>query len=320
MTIKKKLKRLAAAQRRVRNERLNEPYESLAMLHNAKTSPEEGDWLLEMEEKGRTFKEYTKSNPHRPTKFSRIYICEVGEFDGIKRKLLKDTIRYIEAFFGLEVKVHSKVDFDSIPSRGWRSREDGNIQIHTDWVLSRLKRDVPDDAQTYIAFSSYDLYPEEDWNFVFGMASLRDRTGVWSIYRNGDPKEDYTLCLRRTISTAIHEICHAYGIVHCIGYECLMNGSMSLEESDRGVLYMCPQCLNKLVWNSNMNIEKRMNKMMEICEELGLNDGITYYDGASFVVKKAIPEPTSKKKKKKKKKSYYGLCLEEHQPSGTCNF
>ena len=28
-----------------------------------------------------------------------------------------------------------------------------------------------------------DLYPEDDWNFVFGMASLRKRTGVFSLAR-----------------------------------------------------------------------------------------------------------------------------------------
>jgi hypothetical protein len=28
-----------------------------------------------------------------------------------------------------------------------------------------------------------DLYPEDDWNFVFGIASLIKRTGVFSIAR-----------------------------------------------------------------------------------------------------------------------------------------
>ena len=35
--------------------------------------------------------------------------------------------------------------------------------------------------------SLIDLYPRDEWNFVFGLASIRDRTGVFSFARY-DPK------------------------------------------------------------------------------------------------------------------------------------
>jgi hypothetical protein len=63
---------------------------------------------------------------------------------------------------------------------------------------------------------------------VFGQASLADRVGVWSIYRNGEIDGDETerrKFLRRTLKTALHETGHMLGIPHCIAFECGMNGS-----------------------------------------------------------------------------------------------
>ncbi len=65
-----------------------------------------------------------------------------------------------------------------------------------------LRRRLPDDACVFLALTASDLWPGAGWNFVFGQALLRERVGVWSIYRNGDPTESddaYRLCLRRTI-------------------------------------------------------------------------------------------------------------------------
>ena len=38
-----------------------------------------------------------------------------------------------------------------------------------------------------IGVSLTDLYPRDEWNFVFGLASIRERTGVFSFARY-DPK------------------------------------------------------------------------------------------------------------------------------------
>ncbi len=52
--------------------------------------------------------------------------------------------------------------------------------------------------------------------------------GVWSIYRNGDPRQGddaFRLCLRRTIKTATHETGHMFSMYHCTLFECNMCGS-----------------------------------------------------------------------------------------------
>ena len=83
-----------------------------------------------------------------------------------------------------------------------------------------LEADRPADALAYLALTGTDVWPGEGWHFVFGEADLPERTGVWSIYRNGDPAEDFTLCLKRS--------------------------SNRLEEKDRRRFHLCPICLRKL--------------------------------------------------------------------------
>mmetsp|Transcript_29601 Transcript_29601/g.45119 ORF Transcript_29601/g.45119 Transcript_29601/m.45119 type:complete len:101 (+) Transcript_29601:118-420(+) len=51
----------------------------------------------------------------------------------------------------------------------------------------------------------------------------------------------------RAIKTACHELAHVLGLRHCQGYECLMNGSSSLEEADLKPFYLCPVCMKKLM-------------------------------------------------------------------------
>ena len=87
-------------------------------------------------------------------------------------------------------------------------------------ILREAKRWIPDDAYCMICVTNYDLYPKEDWNFVFGLASLRDRTGVFSFarydptffdeYETNDPE----LVVYRSVRVMTHEIGHMFGIQH----------------------------------------------------------------------------------------------------------
>ena len=56
-----------------------------------------------------------------------------------------------------------------------------------------------------------DLYPKDEWNFVFGLASIKNRIGVFSFARYderfyGDSKYevDYDRILWRSISVMVH--------------------------------------------------------------------------------------------------------------------
>ena len=124
----------------------------------------------------------------------------------------------------------------------------------------------PADAIAYVAFTAYDLWPGRDWNFVFGEASIDERVGVWSFYRFGSPEESsssYRLALLRTLQVASHETAHVFGIRHCTGFECNMNGSNSLEEADNNSLFLCPSCLQKLLWSTNCDTLKRYHALAD---------------------------------------------------------
>jgi archaemetzincin len=125
-----------------------------------------------------------------------------------------------------------------------------------------------------IAIVTCDLWPG-DLNWVFGQASMKDRVGVWSLYRNGDPRvneESFRLCLRRTLKTAAHETGHMLGIPHCARWECCMNGSRSREENDRQSLEFCPECQPKIWWSCGADPAKRCQALVEFCEREGLSD------------------------------------------------
>jgi archaemetzincin len=213
------------------------------------------EWLEHHPEKRQTFDQYLNSDPVRWTKKRGIiYLCLIGEFSDEQRSVLDITREYMAVFFDVPVKLRKTVPLKDIPARAQRVHPEwGDRQILTTYVLDDvLKADLPDDAMAYLAFTATDLWPGDGWNFVFGQASMANRIGVWSIYRNGDPakgKEAFQLCLKRTLGTASHETGHILSVPHCIDFECSMNGSNSLVEADRKPLHVCPPCLRKFCWN-----------------------------------------------------------------------
>ncbi len=61
-----------------------------------------------------------------------------------------------------------------------------NKQYHAGDILYELRKIVPENAFCMIGVAVTDLYPRDSWNFVFGLASLADRSGVFSFARYDD--------------------------------------------------------------------------------------------------------------------------------------
>jgi predicted Zn-dependent protease len=134
-----------------------------------------------------------------------------------QQQILRLTQEYLDLFFDVPVQVRRRVSLAEIPAEARRRHPDwGDDQLLSTYVLRRLlEPDRPDDALAYLALTASDLWPGKGWNFVFGQANLRQRVGVWSIYRNGDPTDP--ACLRRTLMTASHETGHILTLKHCNG-------------------------------------------------------------------------------------------------------
>jgi archaemetzincin len=260
---------------------------ALAPLADPLPPPRPGDWLAEHPEPGQTFAQYVASQPVRKSdKLHTIYLYLVGDFSEAQQRILHLTQDYLAILFDCPVKVQRQVALASIPARARRTHPTwGDEQVLTGYVLHEvLDPERPGDALAYLALTASDLWPGEGWNFVFGQADLRQRTGVWSIYRNGDPQTDFRLCLRRTLGTASHETGHVLGMAHCTAYLCLMNGSNHQEEKDRRPLHPCPVCLRKLCWNLRVEPVPYLTKLKTFCQQNGLDPESGWYERAIAVL------------------------------------
>ena len=65
-----------------------------------------------------------------------------------------------------------------------------------------------------------------------------------------------------------HEICHMFGIKHCIYYLCALNGSMHAEEAASRPAHLCPVCLLKLHRCLHFEIGQRYSLLAEACERV----------------------------------------------------
>jgi archaemetzincin len=243
-----------------------------------KAKPKPGDWLAKYPESGQTFDQYIESDPNRPTRLrTTIYIQPLGTFGKNDRRLIESTADLLGRLYNVPVKALDPLALDLIPEKARRkSPLTGREQLLTSFILDDLlppRR--PADAVALLALTTSDLWPGEDWNFVFGQASLTERVGVWSSARYGDPNAGdaaYRQCLLRMLKVATHETGHMFGIAHCTAYECGMNGSNSLRETDRGPLAFCPECSAKIWWACGAKPEKWYAGLTEFAEKHGLKD------------------------------------------------
>ena len=259
-------------------------FTKLAPLHQKMGKPRPGDWLTVHPEPGQTYRQYVGGRPVKPDGRRRvIYVQPLGDFDRTQRKIINLTAEFMGIYFDLPVKISNELPLSVIPGKARRTHPTwGDKQILSTYVLHEvLQPNLPKDACVLIAFTTSDLWPGEDWNFVFGQASLRQRVGVWSIYRNGDPRQDaraFRICLRRTIKTATHETGHMFSMMHCTLYECNMCGSNHRGESDRRPLALCPHCLAKLCYATGADPQKRFEKLTAFCKANGLKAEQEFYE------------------------------------------
>ena len=267
----------------------------LLPLHRPLEPPGPGDWLDQHHEPGQTFQQYLAINPTTARGKRRvIYIQPIGSFQEAQRRIVKLTAELMGIYFGLPVKIADDLPITADwPESARRVHPRwGDEQLLTGYILGEvLAKRLPEDAATYLGLSAMDLWPGRGWNFVFGQASLRERVGVWSIYRNGDPAggdEAFRLCLLRTLKTATHETGHMLSMLHCTAFECDMCGSNHRDESDRRPLALCPHCLAKLCWATGVDPAERFRKLADFCRREGLVEEAEFYEKSRKGVKSNI--------------------------------
>nr|WP_294786998.1 archaemetzincin [uncultured Flavobacterium sp.] len=237
--------------------------------------PKPGDWLYSRQEKGQTFEQFIKSKHTIPTKENNVvYLQPIGQFDSLQVKQIELVSEYLEIFFQLKTNTLKDVSNNVIAKHARRIGREQNEQFLAGFILdSVLKKEKPQNGIGLMALTEVDLYPKPEWNYVFGLASYRDRIAVSSIYRLQDKSlkgADFNLCLERLLKICSHEIGHMFGLYHCIVADCVMNGTNSLSETDEHALRLCSNCQRKLHFGIKYDNKKRLTELEKYFERNNL--------------------------------------------------
>lgn len=124
-----------------------------------------------------------------------------------------------------------------------RRQYDGNRLIK---VVQSLT--FPDSDKT-LAFFNVDLFVPI-LTFIFGQAFLGGNAGIVSIYRLNNERygmpADNQLLQERLIKEVIHELGHAFGLIHCKEPLCVMRSSTYVEDIDQKSRHLCAKCRSEL--------------------------------------------------------------------------
>jgi len=257
------------------NDSLQKILKTAENFHSPIYTPDEEDWLACEEEDGQTFAQFLNDRYNlMSVDRNIIYINPLQE---MPKQFLDNILLYCQSFFyPMKVKLINLVSLEALKVKSRINQYSKKIQYHAGQINSKTVKYIPKDAHCVISILIDDLYPENSWNFVFGLATYDKRVGVFSFARFSSSFENknepfvfdnFLLCC--SCSTLTHEICHTFGIDHCIYYTCLMNGCNNLEEAKKQPLYECPVCLRKLQYSIGFEPLERYKKLKEVTKMFG---------------------------------------------------
>lgn len=261
--------------------------------------PRPGEWLSHYSVKDQSFESFARSVRQVPTKSrSKLYLlplCDPKDLKGpsFPRGSWPDSGVLWEAvakfFAPMEVTMMKAIQMQKLvpkTSKREQDEDERRNRFGTQWnagdICRALTDLVPEDAYAMLGLTMWDLYLEENDNFLYGLGWHSDRVGVFSFYRHKpcagtDAWREATL-LHRSIKTLFHEFGHTFGLPHCTWFNCLMRGSngeaiegdppqpehYSPLEHQRTHLHLCPVCLRKLHWSIGFDIRTRYSALLDL--------------------------------------------------------
>ncbi len=188
--------------------------------------------------------------------------------------------RFTAAYFTLTARMQPSLNIsvEGVTSRILEGVGPTARQILTGDLLDLLRGRRSHDSAALLGVTTEDLYPGDNWNFVFGEASPRYRVAVYSFARYdpafwGEQAPDAEdLVLHRSLKVLAHETAHMFGIRHCSAYHCVMNGANHLDEADATPFHLCPIDLAKLHFAIGFDPIDRYQTLAQFFSDLGLQD------------------------------------------------
>jgi archaemetzincin len=256
-------------------------------------TPQPNEWLEDMLDKtpDQDFDGFVRSRPNIPNKSRNVIylqpICDPIELTEPpfpagpwpSWSLLESAVQRF--YHPLQVRSLPAVPMDKLrPVPDHRASRGYGTQWHAAKVLDALERSrLPADAYCVLAVTMCDLYPRDEWNFVYGLARLTARVGVFSFVRHipeldqGTPQWREATMLHASMKTMLHEIGHMFGMKHCTWFNCMMRGSNgAMVEHQPNYLHLCPVCLRKLHWSIGFDVPEHHSRMLELFQRYEENN------------------------------------------------
>jgi archaemetzincin len=171
---------------------------------------------------------------------SEIKLVAIGDVD---RELLEYLTLALSGTFAARcVEVPAQVD----PRESYNATR---RQYHSTQLLAKLREFDDGRASKILGVTEVDLFIPI-FTFVFGEAQVGGSAALMSTHRlhqrfYGLP-EDRRLLFARAEKEAVHELGHAYGMAHCLNFDCVMRFSNSVEEVDLKASDFCRLCEARL--------------------------------------------------------------------------
>ena len=172
---------------------------------------------------------------------SSILIVAISPVD---RTLLHPLVKPLAADFKCRVEVTQ-----SAPLDGSFAFNLSRNQYSSTALITSLLEKFEDFDGRILGVTSGDLFVPV-LTYVFGEAQLDGKVAVVSFHRLRDeyyglsPNSD--LLHLRLVKEAVHELGHAFGLLHCNDYLCVMHSSTGVEEIDVKTDRFCPSCSVRL--------------------------------------------------------------------------
>lgn len=250
------------------------PPEDVEAGHERLGAPQPGDWRASFKEAAQSFDAYAASDVNRACKHrTTIYIQALDSRAGRLGfgpkcekeypKVVERMAEYLGAFYGVPVKTLPPI---AMLEEAYVKDRD---QYDADALTNLLAAKVPADALAYVGLTREDLF-SPGLNFVFGVGSLSQRAGAYSMRRL--QTDDPTLFLSRGLKLVVHEVGHILSIHHCVRWRCVMQGANSASEQDGQPLRLCPDDLRKVEWNTGVGRKARTAALLRLNRAYGFKD------------------------------------------------
>jgi len=168
-----------------------------------------------------------------------ISICWIGERE-MAPAVIERVRQELERAFGVPV---ARWD----PAQRPRDTLDPKRRQHASGKLLAWLLEAAPPVGKVLGLTDQDLFIPI-LTYVFGEAQLGGRVAVASTARL---REDLVLVgerrfAERVVKEAIHEIGHAYGLVHCHVPRCVMSRAAGVRDVDEKSVELCPRCRRRL--------------------------------------------------------------------------